>query len=266
MLRRASPAIWGRPASSMVMGLMVASQARRRAASAVMGPASRSMRPSPVRSAGLRVMSRWGRSPPCDGRSEESRWRRQISVRASARRCAGVRRVAGFEGGRFGEGADGGEDDLAGFGVQVAVDADGSVPGGGDVEPAGEEGCFGVEPGSVGVGEAAPVGEGLGNTRAGRVRAWATSSGSSRRNRSGASARASTSSRTRHSDKSPAANACRVWSMCWRARATLTRLRHTAGGSPVAAISQAVGEAKPCAWGTPRRWARAITAASRASA
>ena len=51
---------------------------------------------------------------------------------------------------------------------------------------------LGVGQGPVGVGETPPVGQSArGNTRADRVRAWATSRASSRRNRSGSSARAS---------------------------------------------------------------------------
>jgi len=38
--------------------------------------------------------------------------------------------VVGVHGGGFGEGTDGGEHDLAGFGVQVAVEADPAPPGG----------------------------------------------------------------------------------------------------------------------------------------
>ena len=103
---------------------MVASQASRRAASAVMGPASRSTRPSPARSAGLRVRVRWGRSPPWRGPVggvEVAAADLDQGVGAPLGRGAPV---VGVEGSGFGEGADGGEHDLAGLGVQVAVEAD----------------------------------------------------------------------------------------------------------------------------------------------
>jgi len=247
MDRRASPAAWGSPASSMAMGVMVASQARRRAVSAVMGPVSRSMRPSPASSARLRARVTWGRSPFWVGRSLESRWRRQISTRASARRWAGVRESS------LPRAQDSASDPMAV--VTTAPDSGSRSPSRRTMPSQVADTHSRRRSKALAASTRAPSGSArrrqcasaLGNTRADRLRAWETSSRSSRANTSGAASRASTSRRTRHSDRSPAVNACRVCSMCCRARATLTRLRQTAGGSPVAAISQAVGEAKPCA-------------------
>ena len=78
------------------------------------------------------------------------------------------------------------------------------------MEPAGEEGGFGVDAGSVGVGEAAPVGEGSGEHQRRKRAGLLDEQRLVTAEELGGSGRASTRSRTRHSDRSPAAKACLV--------------------------------------------------------
>jgi hypothetical protein len=117
---------------------------------------------------------------------------------------------------------------------------------------------------------AADPGEGVrpaawGNTRDGRTQAWETSSPSSRQNSPGAESPAATSSRTLGSDNSPRPNASRVAGIHRSDRATPTRQRHTAAGSPLRAISHPVGEPNPSASGIPRRATDSINSAHRAA-
>lgn len=141
-----------------------ASQARRRAVSGVIGPASSSSqrRPSrPLRLCRSTVTTTWGRSPATWGLSERSSQVRQSSIRASARRwgCGpGVFHPVPRPGilhrtQRTDEG-------LAGLGVEVPVDPDRALHGGRDVQVAALVEAPGPLLSPCGIGGLAPVGDG----------------------------------------------------------------------------------------------------------
>src|SRR5215213_6635762 len=99
----------------------------------------------------------WGRTPPALGSWPPSRLRRASSVRASAVRWLPERVSFGVS--WAGQGIQGGEQGLAGFGVELAADSDHVIQGRGDPDPAPFVAALGLTIGAVRVSDIAQVGD-----------------------------------------------------------------------------------------------------------
>ena len=137
------------------------SQASRRHASGSSGPAPPASPPRPPgRSSRLSrstVTVSWGRTPPVWGSWPASRLRRANSARASARRWSPVRSSSASAGRakRF----QGGQQGLAGLGLQQPVDGDHALKGGGQPQPPPLVAPLGLGVGALGVGDQPQMGD-----------------------------------------------------------------------------------------------------------